>query len=335
MMAPLTLNLDYLTIGPVQSYRNLALVALLTEQEAQVDYLILDEALAQQVITITETDVAGEVPRLRVINLSDQKVLLLDGEELVGAKQNRVLNTSILLAPRSETLIPVSCIERGRWSYKSREFRSPGRTMSADLRKKKNLSVHFCLRHFGEFHSNQGEIWEEIAAKFAQARVEPSPTQALSDLYEIQRHSFEEYLPHFTPLAGQVGFAAHIHGKLAGVEVLGRVATLHRLHGKLVGSYILDALESAEQTSAATPESLVEASSAFLTEAALAPVERRPSVALGEDIRVEATTVVGAGLEFEGQILQLSLFPRESSAPAESRTRPLRQASRRRGQLLR
>jgi len=57
------------------------------------------------------------VPELKVISQSDRPILLLDGEELVGAKQNRVLNTTILLREKAETNIQVSCVEQGRWSY--------------------------------------------------------------------------------------------------------------------------------------------------------------------------------------------------------------------------
>ena len=51
------------------------------------------------------------MPTLRVINGADRPVLLLDGEELVGAKQNRVLNTSVLVAKGARLDIPVSCVE--------------------------------------------------------------------------------------------------------------------------------------------------------------------------------------------------------------------------------
>jgi hypothetical protein len=40
------------------------------------------------------TQEAGPVPELRVENGSDIRVLFLEGEQLVGAKQNRILNIS-------------------------------------------------------------------------------------------------------------------------------------------------------------------------------------------------------------------------------------------------
>ena len=43
-----------------------------------------------------------------------QPVLLLDGDEPVGAKQNRVLNLTILAPPMAEIRIPVVCIEQAR-----------------------------------------------------------------------------------------------------------------------------------------------------------------------------------------------------------------------------
>lgn len=47
---------------------------------------------------MTEVSEAGSVPSLRVVNKGERAVFLLDSEELVGAKQNRILNTSVLIA---------------------------------------------------------------------------------------------------------------------------------------------------------------------------------------------------------------------------------------------
>ena len=136
-----------ISLGPEQYHKNMAISPLLADQGVNLEFITLDEALAQRALVITEINESGHVPELKVVNNSRQKVLLLDGEELVGAKQNRVLNVTILLAPNSETLIPVSCIEHGRWSYASKEFSSANRTMSADLRKKKTQSVQKSFSH--------------------------------------------------------------------------------------------------------------------------------------------------------------------------------------------
>jgi hypothetical protein len=63
-----------------------------------------------------EVSRGGSVPELKVVNKSDRMLLILDGEGLVGAKQNRIVNTTILIAGNTTTVIPVSCVEQGRWS---------------------------------------------------------------------------------------------------------------------------------------------------------------------------------------------------------------------------
>ena len=56
-----------------------------------------------------------EVPQLAVTNLSDLPVLLVEGEMLVGGDQNRTMNVTVLCPPRTRTVVPVSCVEAGRW----------------------------------------------------------------------------------------------------------------------------------------------------------------------------------------------------------------------------
>ncbi len=170
--------LSEIKIGAKQSHKNMTLYCLLSAREAPVEFLTLDEALDKEALIITELNEGGSVPELKVTNRSDSKVLMLDGEELVGAKQNRVLNVTILIAPKSETVVPVSCVERGRWSYQSRHFASESRAMSASLKKKKSETVTMNLRETQSFKSDQGVVWEEIENKYARMAAEPSPTMA-------------------------------------------------------------------------------------------------------------------------------------------------------------
>jgi hypothetical protein len=109
-------RLSKLELGPIQQHNNLAVIPLFAPGMEGPEYLTLKQALDARLLTIAEVSQGGSVPELKVINQGDLPVLLLDGEELVGAKQNRILNTTILLKEKSETLIPVSCTESGRWS---------------------------------------------------------------------------------------------------------------------------------------------------------------------------------------------------------------------------
>mgnify|MGYP001485673302 CR=1 FL=1 len=102
-----------LIFGDVQSHGALAVLPIMAELPTGPDYLTLSEALAAGTLVITEINEGGSVPELAVMNEGDLPVLLLDGEELAGAKQNRVVNTTILLKEHSKTVIPVSCVEQG------------------------------------------------------------------------------------------------------------------------------------------------------------------------------------------------------------------------------
>ena len=94
------------TFGTESTFENLSIVALLRLAERDADYLTLDEALAGGWAQITEVNEAGEVSALKVVVNGAAPVLLLDGEELVGAKQNRVVNLTIMAPPQRTTVIP-------------------------------------------------------------------------------------------------------------------------------------------------------------------------------------------------------------------------------------
>jgi hypothetical protein len=85
--------------GPLTTFRNLGLLALSTAGEREADYLTLDEALERHSAHIVEINEGGHVPELKIVKEGEVSVLLLDGEELLGAKQNRIINLTILAPP--------------------------------------------------------------------------------------------------------------------------------------------------------------------------------------------------------------------------------------------
>src|SRR5262249_6617123 len=130
-----------------------------------LDYTTLDEAIAAGTLEVTEISDGGSVPTLKVSNRADSRVFLMAGEQLVGAKQNRVLNASILVEARTELPIPVSCVEAGRWAYRSPKFSSGGTTSHSFLRAKMSKQVTTSYRLHGACDSNQGEVWREVDRK--------------------------------------------------------------------------------------------------------------------------------------------------------------------------
>jgi hypothetical protein len=121
-MDPIKDFLEIVKLAKAQSHRNLVLFPLLAPDSGDPDYLNLEEALQEEAVVITEVDEGGHVLELKLISRSESKVLILDGEELKGAKQNRIVNATFLIGPKMEVVIPVSCVEHGRWSYQSLDF---------------------------------------------------------------------------------------------------------------------------------------------------------------------------------------------------------------------
>ncbi len=307
MTAPLPRNLVF---GQPREFRGLAIAPIFDfGQEATLDYLTLDEAFDQSGIEITETSDSGSVPELKLENKVDTPVLLLDGEELVGAKQNRVVNLTLLVPALATTVIPVSCVESGRWSYRSSNFERTDRTHFARGRAKKMASVSRSMRQSGSRHSDQSEVWSEIDRKFSAMESE-SHTSAMADMYQDAAPTLEEYVSELNPEPHQVGAFYFLHGQLVGMDLFDKAGTYARLNSKLVKSYAIDALEvsPSDRQRASLSEAL-----RFLEVIEGGQWERYESVGIGEDHRLLSGHMASAVLAVDGQAIHLSGFVTEQA----------------------
>jgi len=131
----------------------------------------------------------------------------------------------------------------------------------------------------------------------------------------------------------QVGMVVFIDGHMAGLELLGRFKTFRNSHAKLVHSYVMDALETLDAQIKPREKPSRSQAARIMESAGKVSVEKRSSVALGQDVRLVSDEVVGAGLEFEGQVIQMSVFMEEEDRNTAERDGSLRRASRRREYL--
>ena len=298
-------SLAGLKLGESQTHSNLTLFPLIGDGDSAPGYVLLDEALDHHLVRVTEVSTGGSVPELALENDSQESVLLVDGDELIGAKQNRVLNLSILVAGGERLTIPVSCVEQGRWAYRSYEFKAAKRTLFARARARKAESVSHALRTHGERQANQSQVWADVAAKADALGVE-SATLAMSDIYVDRDAQIDTYVRAFRPLPAQRGAVVAIGGKVVGVELFDSAAAFSRYLEKLVRAYALDALEG-------QPDELQAAASehdarAFLDLLWATHAERFKALGEGEDIRLTGRGVAGGALAAGGRLVHLAAF---------------------------
>ena len=302
---------DYLAhvkVGKKQTHLNMTLFPLLAPDNGDPDYVTLDEALEREQIEVTEVSESGSVPDLRLINRGKQKVLIIEGEELQGAKQNRIVNLTFLIDCNCELVIPVSCVEQGRWSYRSERFSSGKEFMPASIKREHQQAVRASLSKGEGFRSNQSTIWEEISAKGERLQAESS-TGAMADIFHKEETRLSDFVRAFRLVDCQVGAVFGINGKIVGAECFGYNDTCSSFFDRLVRSYALDAIDWIDE---GTPLSVsTDKGRSFLESVGKTKPETRDSLGLGQDIRIESATVSGVAMSFDGLLLHLSAFKKE------------------------
>lgn len=296
--------LSELEIGEIKTYRNLVLLPLYNSKKITGSYLTLDDALQQEVLEITEVDNAGSVPELKVANSADIPVLILDGEELKGAKQNRILNATVLIKEKSVIIVSVSCTEQGRWSYNSSTFKASGNLYSPKMRGEKVRSVIRSLNRTGRFKADQSQVWSRIRESSFKLKVS-SRTDAMNDIYIAMQENLKKYTDNYEIEENQVGICVFINGELIGMDVIPDHKLYSKFHYKLVRSYAFDAVADNIDTKETNYKAEFQK---FLMDIANCHEEKYNSVGYGCDHRLLNKSVVGSVLIHNEEIIHLAIF---------------------------
>jgi len=275
----MTVAIPKLRVGDPLRHEALSVFPLFADANGGVEYRLSPEALADESVVVEEVSEGGSVPDLLVDNQGDTRVLFLEGEELVGAKQNRILNMSVLIAAHSKTKIPVSCVEQGRWRYKSRRFGSSGSHSPSKLRSALKASVSRSVREKRGHRSDQSEVWSEVACLHETHEIS-SATVAMSDAFDAHRDRIVEYRDSLKYVDGATGMAVAVGGHVVSVDVFDKPVTCQKVWDRLLSGVVFDALEAGKTDEHATADD----------------VER--FVGSARDLSWEQTQAVGEGEEY-------------------------------------
>jgi len=271
------------------------------------DYMLLSHAVEKGLAVVTELSEGGHVPVIVIENKGKTPVLGIQGEEYVGAKQNRTLNISVLAGP-GKTEIPVTCVEQGRWHYGRNLIFSAGGHESPDIRSAKLAELAQRSKMRGvpmmeKLKASQGGVWDKVGAIAAEYDVS-SETGALSDVYSSDKvsSSIDEIISGIELPEGTRGVAVAAGGKMVGADVFEDTEVFALMWPRLVRSYAIGALRAK-----GNPPSM-EAAETFLNAPIGASWNASPSPGMGEDVRWEGQVFAAASLVWQSRHLHASVF---------------------------
>ena len=160
---------------------------------------------------------------------------------MLGAQQNRTFDVSALVPAGERILVPVSCVEQGRWDHtRHREaFRPSPQAADPSLRRTKRAAANAAGR------VNQNEVWAEVSGRLAAHGVY-SHSEALSDLYDSRRADLDPLGRAIRHVDGQIGALACVSGQPVALDLVSRAEVFAALLPALAQGYALDALGGTE-----------------------------------------------------------------------------------------
>ena len=297
----LNFNFNYNISDPVKK-NNITIFFLQSKTKLENNFLTLEESISKSLVDIKEVNSKGTIRYLKVSNKSNQKLLILGSEQIIGnaLKQNRVVNNTTLVPEQTTILLSVSCCEKNRWSPAVANNICTSESLYF-TKGRINNSVDI----FDNNKTDQFKIWDDIAEKLDEFNTK-SFTGTLEDTYNKNKLYFDEITKYFKINENDVGVVAAIGNRLVNVEIFSSNKLLKMYFPKIIKSLIF---ESYKKTSQNYLLGLKDVYKLFrLIEFSEKKLHKPYNDCLGEEIRFNSDRVVGSCLNYKGKLLHFSGF---------------------------
>lgn len=309
-----------ITIQPPRTHKDLTIYPISAGKTwDKTSYMTLDEAGAKGLLRISEVG-GGRVPKVKAENLGNRKIFIMTGEIITGAKQDRMSAHDVVLGKtKKPVVLPVYCVEQGRWVMKSHQFSAGGTAGTKKLRRS-------AVKKY-----NQGKIWSDVAEKSAKASVN-NATGTMQAVYNDPRirKEIEGYIKAFEDLPrkthNMVGFVIVSNGRISNADIFVNPKLLKGLWKKLLRAGAVDTVTEKE-----TPNQMpsLKEVQEFMNFGFGGEFNKIPNPGSGREFLMEGENGVSGSTLINGaSIVHLALFSKEKGEnPRELRgdSRPSRE----------
>jgi hypothetical protein len=239
-------------LKPIQ-HENLQVFAIVSKAEiSNRKYVTLNEAMKNNLVKLNET---GQVNSLSIDNLSNEYIFIQAGDIVKGGKQDRTLQTDLILPPHSvDVALNSFCVEQGRWTNRGNE------DVSQFSYSEKNLSSRD-LKFAAKKEGNQSMVWgkvkeqqdklnENMVKKYDDANIRVENATSTSSyqltlendkLVEFQEE-YRKTLEAILKTENIVGLAYAVNGEVYGLDAFNNYELFNDLSDKLLDAFIIEAI---------------------------------------------------------------------------------------------
>ena len=283
-----------------QKYENVEAIPIKSDFFGKKDFLTLKKGYEMSLVEIKELE-NSTVNTVLCKNDSVAPLILIDGDEITGAMQNRIINDTLLIPAKSTINIPVSCTEHGRWHTKgegaeSRTFKPSLYSANHSTRSRKSRASY-------EERDYQGEVWDSIS-EFESRSNFKSMTSALNDSYENLKDKQNDYLSKFHIEDGQNGVIFIVNGEVKGLELFYNHSIYKEYHEKLCRSYIIEAIVEKKSVDNIDRLELMK----VLENISQSEFKSKKSIGLGDNLKFSNDFGSGSGLVWEDELIHMTFF---------------------------
>lgn len=295
--------LGRLTLGVPMVAGPLEIVPVLWAGATGAVHLLAHQAIADGGLEVLEKD-GGVVQELLARSTSPRPILILEGETLVGARQNRMVAHSVVVGPGMKVVIPVGCMERGRWQSGRSKFGAGVGYSAWYMRRDAKQDVMASRRRGMGPTLEQGRLWEQVASELARERMD-SMTSDFHVVMEARTGEAARCVEGIRPVADQVGVMAMRDGAMLALEVVGHPQTWAQMSDRVLASLVpaaMDASSSARRGDRGEWMSAVSLAARRL--------QTQPAVGLGCDVEIRGAGLIGSGVWMGDRFAHLSVYAR-------------------------